>query len=157
MSDASPIVGGGIVLLAAQLLAGEYIPQPELGFETAVGLSDAAGHQRLGVDLPPVGKARQRVDGGNFLDIGGGIDGREQTGTPQVRGDDQAHVARPRRILQSDPDEVGDRDRHGLHVALRDVELEHRRRPLRRKARERACRGARTQHDHSPAAQAPRR
>ena len=47
-----------VMQIAAQLLPGEDIPQPELRLETAVGLGDAAGDQCLGIDLPPVGKAR---------------------------------------------------------------------------------------------------
>src|SRR5262249_54766783 len=84
VGDPPPIVGGGVVLLAAQLLAGEHVPQPELGLETAVGLGDAAGRQRLGIDLPPVGQARQRGGGGVFFVGGGGIDRRDQAGPPQV-------------------------------------------------------------------------
>src|SRR6516164_4969736 len=145
-----PIVSRGVVLLAAQLLSREYVPQPELGLKTCVGLRDAAGDQRLGIDLPPVGKARQGVDGDNFLDISGLIDRSEQAGAAQVRGDDLTHVAAGRRI-QSDPDEIRDRNRHRLDVAFGDVELEHRRRRLRRKACERARRSA--QHDQSAASE----
>jgi hypothetical protein len=113
-------------------------------------LGDAAGDQRLGIDLPPVGKARQGVDGDNFLDISGLIDRSEQAGAAQVRGDDLTHVA-PGRRIQSDPDEIRDRNRYRLDVAFGDVELEHRRRGLRRKARERARRSA--QYDQSAASE----
>ena len=59
VGDAAPVVGGGEVLLAGELLGLEHVPQPEFGLEPAVGLArDAAGHQRLRVDGAPVGKAR---------------------------------------------------------------------------------------------------
>ena len=51
-----------------------------LDFKLPITLpGDAAGDERLGVDGPPIGNA-QRVDVGNLLDVGGGIDRREQAG-----------------------------------------------------------------------------
>ena len=38
MGDAAPIVRRGEILLAGELLAGEHVPQPELGLQPAVGL-----------------------------------------------------------------------------------------------------------------------
>jgi hypothetical protein len=88
MSDAAPIVGRGEVLLAGELLAGEHVPQPELGLQPAVGLTGhSAGDQRLRVDGLPVGKARHRVDIRNPLDEGRRIDRGKQSGTLQVGGD----------------------------------------------------------------------
>ena len=93
----------GVVLLAAQLLAGEHVPQPELGLEPAVG---------LGVTRPVTSAwaliCRQSAKRGSasmveiFSMIGGLIDRREQAGALQVGGDDLAHVARRRGVLQSD-------------------------------------------------------
>ena len=54
--------GVGEILLAGELLAGEHVPQPELGLEPAVGLArDAAGDQRLRVDGAPVGESAARA------------------------------------------------------------------------------------------------
>ncbi len=125
MRDAPPVVGGGVVLLAVQLLAGEHVPQPELGLEPTLALGDAAGDERLRVDLPPVRKARQVIDGVDLLDVSGGIDGREEARALQIRRDDAADVAPQGRIPGRDPDEFRDRDRDRLHVALGDVELKH--------------------------------
>src|SRR5262249_39363431 len=107
--DAPPIVRRGIVLFAAQLLPGEHVPQPELGLEAPVRLRDTASHQRLSVDLPPVAKPWQGVDGDNFLDIGGLIDRREQAGAAQVRGDDLAYTASTSGVGQPDRDEIRNR------------------------------------------------
>ena len=41
--DAPPVVRRGEILLAGQLLAGEHVPQPELGLEPAVALARARG------------------------------------------------------------------------------------------------------------------
>ena len=63
---APPVVGRGEILLAVELLAGEHVPQPELGLQPAVALArDAAGDQRLRVDRAPVGKARHVIDVGD--------------------------------------------------------------------------------------------
>src|SRR4029450_9357967 len=43
VGDPPPVIGRGVVLLAAQLLPGEDIPQPELRLETDGGRGDAAG------------------------------------------------------------------------------------------------------------------
>ena len=153
MRDAPPVVGRGGVLLAVQLLAREHVPEPELGLETALGLGDAAGDQRLRIDLSPVGKARDGVDVRDFFEIGGLIDRGKEARALQVRRDDLAHIAPGRRVLRRHPDEIRDRDRHRLDVALGHVELEHRRRPPRRKPGERARRRAGAQHEQPAAAQ----
>src|SRR5207302_746786 len=61
MGDATPVVGRRRVLLAMELLAGKYIPQPKLRLQPALALGHTTSHQRLGVDLPPIGKARQSI------------------------------------------------------------------------------------------------
>src|SRR5262249_30825585 len=66
--------------------------------------------------------------------------------------DDLADVASGAGVAQPDPDEIRNRDRHRLHVALGNVELEHRRCRLRRKPRERGHGGASAQGDQSAAA-----
>ena len=61
VGDAAPVRRVGEELLADQLLAGEGVPQAELGAQPAVGfLRDAAGDQRLRVDDLPVLEARAR-------------------------------------------------------------------------------------------------
>ncbi len=67
---------------------GEHIPQPKFRLEASVGLGDPTGNQRLRIDLPPVGKARQRVDIRDSLDMGGRVDRREQARALQVGRDD---------------------------------------------------------------------
>ena len=95
VGDAAPIVGRGEILLAGELLAGEHVPQPELGVQPPVALPrDAAGDERLRIDGAPVGEARHRVDAGDRFDEGGGIDRREQAAALQVRGDDLRDAAR---------------------------------------------------------------
>ena len=127
--DAAPVVRRGEILLAGELLAGDHVPQPELDLEPAVALArDAAGDQRLRVDRAPVGKARQRVEARDLLDVGRRIDRREQAGAAQVGGDDLRDAARGFGVARRAADEIRDRDRHRLHVALRDVEPQSARR-----------------------------
>ena len=153
VAEATPVVGRGRELLAVELLAGEHVPQANVGAEPAVRLPvDASDHERLRVDRAPVGKARHRVEVGDFLDIGGGIDRREQARALQVGGDDLRHAAGDRRIGEADADEIRHRDRQRLHVALRDVEAEHGIRRARREA-DQTARGQRSR----PAARTRRR
>ena len=62
VGDAAPVVRVGEVLLAGELLAGEHVPQAELGLEPAGRVAgDAAGDERLGVDdLPATRSAARR-------------------------------------------------------------------------------------------------
>ena len=50
MADAARILGPGEELLSGQLLAGEHVPQPELGLEPAVAVADSADDQGLGIE-----------------------------------------------------------------------------------------------------------
>ena len=99
VGDAARIRLVGEELLAGQLLAGERVPQPELGAQPPVGLlRDAAGDQRLRVDDLPVLEARGRVGIGDLLDEGALVDRREQAGAPEIVGDDACDLgARSRR------------------------------------------------------------
>src|SRR5205807_5771195 len=64
--------------------------QPEFDLEPPVALArDATGDDRLRIDRLPVGKARQCVEARDLLDKGGGIDRREQAGTPQIPREDR--------------------------------------------------------------------
>ena len=60
-----------------------------------------------------------------FSMIGRRIDRREQAAALQIVGDDLRDVARGVGIARRAADEIRHRDRHRLHIALRDVELEH--------------------------------
>ena len=113
-------------------------------------MRDTASHQRLSIDLPPIAKPRQCVDGDDFLDMGGLVDRGEQTGAAQVRRDDLAYIAPTRGVRQPDRDEIRDRNRHRLDVALGDVELQHR----RCRAGQKRCHRSRhsSQHDQPAAA-----
>ena len=105
--DAPPVVGRREVLLAVELLAGEHVPQPELGLQPPVALArDAAGDQRLRVDGAPVGKARHGVDVGDLFDEGRRIDRREQAAALQIVGDDLRDVARRYRLRPASRQEV---------------------------------------------------
>ena len=111
--------------------AGDDVPQPELRRDVAVALPlQAAGDQRVGADLPPVGEARLAVEVGDLLDIGRLIDRREQAAAPQIGGDDLRDVAAhagsgtPGSAMKS-----GSAIGIGRIVALGDVELESARRP----------------------------
>ena len=81
--------GDGEILLAGELLAGDDVPQAELGLEPSVALPrHAAGDQRLRVDRLPVLEVRRHVEVGDLLDEGGRVDRREQAGRAQIVGDD---------------------------------------------------------------------
>ena len=74
VADAPRILGPGEELLAGELLAGEHVPQPELGLEPAVARADAADHQRLRVDHPPILEARHAIGADALLDEGRLVD-----------------------------------------------------------------------------------
>ncbi len=157
VGDAAPVLRLGEILLADQLLAGEHVPQPELGLHPAVRLAGhAAGDQRLGIDDAPVLEARRGVRIGDLLDEGGRVDRGEQAGAAQVAGDDLGDALAGLGILRAAAAlEVGDGDGQRLHRALGDVELQH---GLRRAAAEQreATERARTG-EHGAAADAGNR
>ena len=84
MADAPRVLGPGEELLAGELLAGEHVPQPELGLEPAVGGADAADDQRLRVDHPPIVEARHAVGADALLDEGRLVDRHEQSRGAQI-------------------------------------------------------------------------
>src|SRR5690606_10126119 len=91
--------------------------QAEFGPQAAVGFPrHAAGDECLGIDDLPVLETRLLVRIADFLDEGALVDGREQAGALQVGGDDLADL----RAKLIGGDELGDRDRHGLDIALVD-------------------------------------
>ena len=127
VGDAAPIVGRGEILLAGELLAGEHVPEPELGLQAAVALAgDASGGKRLRVDGAPIGKVRHGVNAGDFLEEGGGIDRREQAAALEVGGDDLGHAKRGVVVGRGAAHEIGNGDRQRLEVALGHVEADHR-------------------------------
>ena len=153
VSDAAPVVRRGVVLLAVAAAGRRTRPRAE----TAAFSRPSVWVRRpvtsaCALICAPVGKARDGVDGGDPLQVGGLIDRREQSGTLQVRRDDLRHVARGGRDRAvATPTKVRQRDRHRLHVALGDVELEHRRRLRARQCRQARRRRAAAQR-HQPAA-----
>ena len=127
MRDSPPVVGRGEILLAVELLAREHIPQPEFSFEPSIRLlGDTACDQRLRVDDAPIGKARHGVAVRYSLGKGPRIDRREKAAALQIAGDDSGNVVRDVGFGRCAGQEVGQRDRHRLHVALRDVDTNRR-------------------------------
>ena len=123
VSDAPPIVGGGEILLAGELLARQHVPQPELGFQPSVRLTrDPPDRERLRVDGAPVRKARHRVHARDLFKKGGRIERREQAAALEIVGDDLRNAMRGFVVGRRPAEKVRDRDRHGLHIALRDVD-----------------------------------
>ncbi|ENN87294.1 hypothetical protein RHSP_25736 [Rhizobium freirei PRF 81] len=121
MGDTAPVIGLGIKLLADHLAVAERIPQAEFGAKTAAFLRHAAGDQRLRVDRCPIREARRRIRIADLLDEGLLVDRCEQAGTLEVGGD-HARDLRAEAVIRQ---KIGDRDRHGLNIALVDVELDH--------------------------------
>src|SRR6266566_1498627 len=118
VGDAAPHVRRGEILLAGELLARKHVPQTKFGLEPPVGLArEPAGEKGLGVDGAPVLEARDRVGIDDALDVGGGVDRREQAGAFEVVGDDLRDPTRGFAIARSAADEIRQRDRHWLHVA----------------------------------------
>ena len=122
--DTSPVLRGRGVGKAGQLLFGIDVPQPELDPEAAVALRlHRPRHQRLGVDLAPVAKARPfaRRDS---LDEAARIERPEQTGAFEVGRHHLGHVAAGLRLIAAAAGEGRDRDRHRLDLAAGDVEAQ---------------------------------
>jgi len=92
-------------LLAGELLARKHVPQTKFGLEPPVGLArEPAGEKGLGVDGAPVLEARDRVGIDDALDVGGGVDRREQAGAFEVVGDDLRDPTRGFAIARSAAD-----------------------------------------------------
>ena len=137
MRHAPPVVGHGLEPQAAHLHAGEHVPQAELDIEQAIPFADAAGDQRLGIDQPPIGKARQGAQLLGRLDEGAPVDRPEQAGALEIGAD---HVGDLTAALLGDrgvASELADRDRQRLQHTFGDVEFEHGVRPARPPARSR--------------------
>ena len=129
MGDAPPIARIGEILLPGELLAGHHVPKPELCLDPSVRLlGHPAGDERLRVDDPPVGKTGRRVGIRDLLDEGLAIDRLKQAGPAKVVGDDAGDIGAALAVR----DEIGDRDRDRLDVALRDVDMQA---PLLRRGR----------------------
>ena len=127
MCDAPPVVGRGEILFAVELLAGKHVPQTEFRLEAAVALlGDAAGDQRLRLDDLPIGEARHCIRVGDLFGEGCRIDRREQTAALKVVGDNGADVVCDFGLGRRAGEEIGQRNRHGLWIALRDVEFQSR-------------------------------
>ena len=127
VGDAAPIVRRGEILLAGELLAGEHVPEPEFGFQSAVVLPrNGPGDERLRVDAAPIGKPRHGVDAGDRFDKRGRIDRGEQAAALQVGGDDLGDAGCGVVVALAAADEFGDGDRQRLKIALGDIEADHR-------------------------------
>ena len=126
MRDASPVVGRGGKTQAAHLGAGEHVPEAEFhGQLSAVfAARDFPGHQSLGIDLAPVGEARQVAQLLGRLNERAPVDRAEQAGALEIGahhvGDLLPARGRARRLAV----EFGDGDRQGLDHTFGDVELE---------------------------------
>ena len=122
----APVVGGGGEAQPPHLRAGEHVPQAKLDDQVVavLGGHDFAGHQRLGVDLAPVGEAREIAQLLGRLDEGAPVDRPEQTGALEIGADHVGDVATARRRLGGSAVEFADRDRQRLDHPLGDVELE---------------------------------
>ena len=123
--DPPPLAVWRIEAQAAQLLAREHVPQPELDREQpARRCLDVAADQRLRVDLAPVGEpglAAQLVGG---LDVGAPVDHLEQAGAGEVRADHLGDRGTPLLRRRAVAGERADGDRHRLHDALGDVDAQ---------------------------------
>ncbi len=87
---------------------------------------DAPGDERLRVDRAPIREVRYGIDARDLLDEGRGIDRSEQAAALQVGGNDLRHPARGVDIASCTADEIGNRDRHRLEIALVDIEADDR-------------------------------
>ncbi len=121
-AGANDLPGRGVAQ-AGELLRGENIPEPELDREAAVRLDrDVAGDQRLGVENAPVGvigrRARRRV----LVDEGALIQRLKQARAFKIGRQHLGYVMTDLRALVR-PGEIRDRDRQGLNLAMRQVEM----------------------------------
>ena len=87
MPDAPQVLWRCGKLLGGNLLLRVDVKQLELDADFSAIHIDLACHQRLGLDLPPVGKARLLVEIRNLLDEGILRQGLEVTGTAQIIAD----------------------------------------------------------------------
>jgi len=139
-------------LLAIELHAPERVPQAELGLQPAVGLArDAAVTSAWALMARQSGKRGDT----SILTIrsmkAAGSIGANQTAAPQIGVDDLADIARILAIARRAGDEIRQRDRQRLHIALRDVEMQHR--PGRADAEPRAGGAGGTGHEDLAAAE----
>jgi len=77
------------------------------------------------VDDFPIREAWHGVGVDDPFDVGGGIDRREQAGTPQICGDHLADAAREFAFGRAVAEKVGNGDRHRLDGALVHLQPEH--------------------------------
>ncbi len=127
VSDPTPVVVGRRKAQATHLNPGEHVPEAEFDVQVAIGaLVDVAGDQGLGVDLTPVGEARQVAQLLGRLDEGTPIDRPEQSRAFQIRADHVRDI--PTALLggRRGTVELADGNRQRLDDTLGDVQLEHR-------------------------------
>ena len=123
VGDAAPVLLRRGVAQAGELLLGENVPQPELDREAAVGLRrDVAGDQRLRVQDAPIGVVRRRARRRVLIDEGALIERLEQARAFEIRRQHLRDVMAHLRALVR-AGEIRNRDRHGLHLAVGDVEM----------------------------------
>jgi len=127
VGDAAEIVRRREVLLAGELGGAVHVPQPELGLDAAVGLAGGApGDEGLGIDGAPIRVARLHVGVGDLLDECGLVDRGEQAAALEICRDDLRDAARGFAIGRAAGEEIRQRDRDRLDVALVEIEAQHR-------------------------------
>ena len=118
-----------VELFARNLARAENVPKPVFAPQAAIAcIGDAADHQGLRVEHPPVLEARWRVDIRRAVDEGGGRDRFEQAGTFEVRRDDLRGFTG-----EVGAREFGDGDGDRAHLPAPDFNLDLRPRQVRRK------------------------
>jgi hypothetical protein len=116
VADAAGIVRVGEVLLTVDLLAGDNIPEAELGPEPATVTGDAADHQRLHAGSLPRLELRRGIERRVLLRVTRLLDRQEIAAALEVVGDDAGD--QPATLAGK----IGDRDRHRLEGAFAQVD-----------------------------------
>ena len=94
VSDAAPVLLGCRIAVPGQLLLGKDVPQAELDPEPSVALRlDRAGHQRLRIDLAPIGKPRLGIGDRDVLDEAARIERPKQARALEIGRDDAGDIA----------------------------------------------------------------
>lgn len=106
------------------MLLDDDVPEPELDPEPAVALAgDRTRDQPLGMEQPPVGEARLRLERAGVLDEGRGIDRPEQARALEVGRDHLGDVLPHLGLGAAAAGEGGDRDRDRLDDTAGDVDV----------------------------------
>ena len=111
-------------MLARCLLAGDDVPQAELGAKPPVRFAaDGADDQCLRIEPAPLGETRHRIRRRGRREARR-VERNEQAGADEIGGNHRRDVGGELRIAAKRR-EGGNRDRDRLDLALRDVEFQH--------------------------------